>query len=443
VIGEAAFPATFGPGEANETALGSSGTYSGFFARYNPDGTFGYGEVLTETLPSDAVSGAGGTYTMVGSFFGSTTFAAGSPAAVTLTSPYPQGFGVYLATYNSSDLPVWVRMLAAPTTQPGTVDAGQFSIAEHANQYWVSGVWSGQMTFGVGTASATTALASGQWRTFLVRTDAQGTAVTVDTYTSDVSPMRFAKLSGGGLLGQFTFRGAVTLGTGEPNQTSLTSSSTTERDRVDAFFKADGTLDYVIQRPPPLTNELNRFLLPTSDGGFYYTGSFQTLGVLDAGTPQALNLVGTGGTDIVVARYDANRNRLWHRLISGTATSNEFAYHTVPMGDGGLTVVGSYDGACTVSVGESDAEALPPALAGKEDLFVARYDALGSLLFVRRAYGLELDRPHRAAATPDGGLVLAGIHAGPVTFDFCNQSDSTLWVGGEDVFVARYRPGAP
>lgn len=76
--------------------------------------------------------------------------------------------------------------------------------------------------------------------------------------------------------------------------------------------------------------------------------------------------------------------------------------------------------------------------AGEEDIFVARFDQEGELLWVKQAGGAatsnENDRGNAIAVDQQGSVYVAGSYEGPATFDTTTISGA----GKMDLFVARY-----
>ncbi len=71
--------------------------------------------------------------------------------------------------------------------------------------------------------------------------------------------------------------------------------------------------------------------------------------------------------------------------------------------------------------------------AGSGDIYVAKYDADGTLLWVRQAGGGDLDQGFAIASDNSGNVVVTGFFVGTATF-----GDTTLTSTFKDVFIAKY-----
>jgi hypothetical protein len=114
------------------------------------------------------------------------------------------------------------------------------------------------------------------------------------------------------------------------------------------------------------------------------------------------------------------------------------AYGLAVMPDGGAVVAGEFEYSAVFAPATAD-ETTVTAL-GRYDMFVARYDDDGKLLWVRTGGGTGRTRSATVAPMPDGGVAVSGSFAGHATFgtgetnELVVDSDS-----GGGIFIARYR----
>jgi len=159
------------------------------------------------------------------------------------------------------------------------------------------------------------------------------------------------------------------------------------------------------------SSEMNDFHKSTASsdgaGGVFVCG--ETAGSL--GGP---NL---GSLDAWVARVDQSGALLWLRQF-GT-TSWEMAAATAPDGQGGVYVCGETDG----NVGGPS--------AGQEDVWLARFDPAGTLVWARQIGTSKSDIPYAASSDDLGGVYVAGFTQGAL-----HGTNN----GGSDAFVARFAP---
>lgn len=155
-------------------------------------------------------------------------------------------------------------------------------------------------------------------------------------------------------------------------------------------------------------------------GNCYVTGLF--FGVNSLGST---NLVSSGLDDVFVAKYDTNGNLLWARKAGGPGSDEGWAIAVDPAGNAFVT--GLFQE--TANFGNTNLSA-----QGESDLFVAKYDSTGGLVWARRAGGNDFDEGHGVALDAAGNAYLTGYFNGTATFG--SQSLTSFSVSNA-VFVAK------
>jgi hypothetical protein len=135
------------------------------------------------------------------------------------------------------------------------------------------------------------------------------------------------------------------------------------------------------------------------------------------------------GFDIYIAKYDAAGNLLWAKVTSGN--SDEIRPNLVLDGSGNIYVNGAlYDVATNPEFG-----GMPVTVYGNTDMFLAKYDNSGTLLWVKTAGGPGSDYPvgHSIAIDASGNVLVTG------TFEnYCLFGNDTLHsAGNDDVLLAK------
>jgi hypothetical protein len=147
------------------------------------------------------------------------------------------------------------------------------------------------------------------------------------------------------------------------------------------------------------------------------------------------DITAVGNDDIFVARYDANGALQW--VISAGGSGTDKAEGVAVDGDGNVYVTGFFDGDADF---DGDGQSDVTATGGNtdDDIFVAKYDPTGSLLWVNSA-GAQFapETGNDIEITSGGNVVLTGNTAGDTDFDGDGQSDVTS-AGSTDFFVAQY-----
>ena len=174
-----------------------------------------------------------------------------------------------------------------------------------------------------------------------------------------------------------------------------------------AKYDASGTLLWTRQTGS-LRDEVATGVAVDGTGNAYITGyTWGNLGGLDAG--------GGETADIFLAKYDASGTLLWMRQ-TGTAAREEPIGVAVD-GDGNAFITGYTNG----NLGGPN--------AGEIDIFLAKYDPSGTLLWIRQTGTATTDISHGVAVDGAGNAFIAGRTLG-------NLSGPNA--GEFDIFLAKY-----
>jgi hypothetical protein len=160
------------------------------------------------------------------------------------------------------------------------------------------------------------------------------------------------------------------------------------------------------------------------DGTTAATGSYAgdvTFGPTEAGTKTLI----TGG--FFLARYQADGTL--SSAASAVNLNNVFSHGIAATADGGAIVTGDFSSAVTFG------GKLVTAPAGRQDMFLVRYDADGTVPWAVSAGGGTTTSGAAIATFGDGSSVVTGSFTGTVTFGAL----AVLTVGGaQDIFVTRF-----
>lgn len=140
------------------------------------------------------------------------------------------------------------------------------------------------------------------------------------------------------------------------------------------------------------SNEIDRKLVQTSDGGFAIAGYSASYG--------------TGG-DIFLTKCDSSGNISWNKTWGGT--NGEYGYGLVQSSDGGYVVAG-----LTMSFG-----------AGSYDAALIKFDSSGNLAWNKTWGGASIENGHNLALTGDGGYIMSG-------------DTSSFGAGNQDMFLLKF-----
>ncbi len=163
-------------------------------------------------------------------------------------------------------------------------------------------------------------------------------------------------------------------------------------------------------------------------GNVYVTGSFQGSADFNPGGSGG-TLAAAGGTDVFIAKYDANGNYLWAKGISGSDTEHGFGIAVDSTGN--VYVTGTFEGSVDFNPGTGTAML---TAAGSWDAFIAGYDPNGNYLWAKRIGGGGLDQGYGVAVDGTGNVYVTGFFGGVADFD----PGITLIAPFIDAFLARY-----
>jgi len=213
------------------------------------------------------------------------------------------------------------------------------------------------------------------------------------------------------------FSGSATFGT---NMLTSVGSSNLP-DIFLAKYDMAGNLSWVKQAGGSGDDEATA-VAADAKGNVWITGKFAS-----SATFGATNLSGTG-TQIFLARCDSAGNFVWAARAGGA----NLIYGNCGLGvatdsNTNAIVAGYYSG--KASFGNTNVP-----IAGFDDIFGAKYDALGNVSWARAAGGIDLDISYGVAADAAGNPCLAGFYASP-TVNFDNTTLTNT--GARDIFVAK------
>ena len=162
-----------------------------------------------------------------------------------------------------------------------------------------------------------------------------------------------------------------------------------------------------------------------ASGNSYVVGAIQTNGIYPTVTFDAITLTGHGDYDWFIAKYDANGSVVWAKNAGGPA--GDMAYGVALDNSGGIYVTGFFSGTMTV-------DGVTVTSAGLFDIFVAKYDSDGTLVWLKRAGGTGADIAHGIVVDSAGNIAIVGEFQNSASFD----SNSIVALGLGDAFIAKY-----
>jgi len=425
--------ATFGEDETNEQVLTSAGSYDIFIARYDSDGilawakragSFAFDTGLAITTSSD------NSTVVTGSIGGVAAFGQGEANETVLT---PVGYyDIFIARYNPDGTLEWAKCAGG-----ALCDIGYGVATLSNNSTVVTGVFAEEATFGQDEPNQTSMVSAGCHDIFVARYDSDGTLEWAKRAGGTVSEMSngitaFLDDSAvvvGGFLRSSTF------GQDEPNEIVLTSTGLL--DIYIARYNSDGTLAWAKQAGG-LDSDVGKGITKLLDNSTIITGTFHGSSTFGSGEPNETDLNSSGSADIFLARYDSNGMLKWAKSAGGA--SGDDGGYAITMLFGNLVVVtGYFSGSATFGPGETNETILTSA--GDADIFIARYNSAGLLVWAKSAGGVDSDIGNGITTLSDNSTVVTGIFSNTATFGPGEPNKTILTSAGfDDIFIARFAP---
>jgi len=310
---------------------------------------------------------------------------------------------IFLAKYDNNGNFIWVKNFGGFFD-----DAGNDIVSTDGGYTWLAGSFQGIATFG-----GTTLISNGGDDAFLAKFNADG-------------DMQWVRKAGGT---SEDFAHSVTIdiaedaiitgrfqGTAQFGTTNLVTSG--NNDIFLAKYDPIGNLKWV-RKAGGSGNDLGRAVKTDQSQNIYLAGSFE--GNASFGT---LNTASAGLRDAFVAKYDKNGNAQWVRRMGGTAVDNAKALAVDALGNS--YTAGTFRN--SMVLGDKTLTS-----AGANDLYVAKHNTNGYLVWSQQAGGTGADSAMAIALRNDKNLALAGSFNNMVAFGATALTSQ----GGDDAFLVR------
>ncbi|MDD5307776.1 MAG: hypothetical protein PHU25_10690 [Deltaproteobacteria bacterium] len=231
-----------------------------------------------------------------------------------------------------------------------------------------------------------------------------------------------------------SFVDQMTLGKGEPGETTLDAGAWDATAIFLARFREDGRLEwgraFGAYKGVSLDTIYGSYvsdIVVLDDGSLAVIGHFEDGTVFGQGEPTETTLEAWHemGGDGFVARYEADGSFAWVRHLKGLAClPGDYGgpCFGAALEGGNLVVVGAFEGEATIANGRPDAVTVSGP--ENEDLTLAGFGPKGDLLWTRTmGRSPSMESIHAVKSTGDGGFFISG------KFEKRNKSDDTTTLG--------------
>jgi len=434
ITGDFAGSATFGGGEPNEVTLDSAGQIDIFVARYNPDGTLawarsaggpGYDEGVAVTVLSD------NSVVVTGEFQDTAIFGLGDPMEASLVSK--GGYDIFVARYLPNGTISWAR------SGGGAAWDGGYGIDVLSDDSVViTGYFGGSAVFGDSEPNETTLISEGEDDIFIARFGFDGSLMWAKSQggTYYDSGYGISALPDDSTVAIGYFMNTATFGQGDPNQTELVAVG--EEDLYIAHYNPDGSIDWA--KPAGGTGSEGCFgIAPLDDNSVVVTGMFGGTATFGEGEPGEVTLTATGNNEMFIAHYNPDGTLAWAKRAGGSGSDR--GEGVAVLSDSTTVVTGVYTDSATFGEGEQNEVTLTTTLSSMNEIFNARYDLNGMLLWAKSEGGNDDDEGNGIVSLSDDSFVITGYFNDGATFGAGESEQLTIIGAGEsDAFVARFLP---
>ena len=175
-----------------------------------------------------------------------------------------------------------------------------------------------------------------------------------------------------------------------------------------------------------------------SDDSTVVTGLFAGSATFGQGEPNQTILTSSGGVGISMARYNSDGTLAWAKSALGNSNYN-YIFSITSLSDDSIVLAGWFNDSIIFAPGESNQTTL--VSNGNTDIFIARYNSNGTLVWVKQAGGTSDDHGLGITTLSDDTTVVTGTFGESATFGAGESNQTNLDSAGYyDVFIARYRP---
>lgn len=380
--------------------LVSNGEADMFIAKYNSKGDLMWakkGGGISEDVGRALVTDSNGNIYVTGHFKNIATF-----ESLTLTSN--GGSDIFIAKYSSNGDLVWIKSAGGVGN-----DSGKGICIDSNGNVYITGYFYGGATFNTNIISAI-----GNDDVFVAKYDNDGQFQGVISGGSTIydEGTDIAIDSNGIIYVTGFFQGTAFFGSN-----IITSSNGS----VDIFLlKIQPTFNYVysIKTFGGTGNDYSSSLKIDNNNNLFLTGSFKNTATFDY-----LSVTSSGYNDVFIAKFT---NWIVEWVRKGGGSFDDVGKGIYFDSDGNIYVTGSYQGNAIFSN-------ITLKAGTDQNIFVLKYDGLGSLLWAERAGGPLDDDSFGIAIDTNKNIYVTGYFQGNATWGTTNSISS----GGKDFYISR------
>ena len=345
----------------------------------------------------------------------------------TLTNVNPNNdtFDIYLVKYTPNGNVLWAKSAGGRSWDWGRAVTTDLL----GNVYLVGDFWSDSITFGNTVLTNHNNVAEGI--VFLVKYDSTGNVLwarsagkTVNQAASTVSTDILGNVYIGGIFQSDTIIfGATTLRNAD---TTINATS----DIFLAKYDSSGNVLWA-KRAGGNSDDYINSIKSNAIGEVYVAGYFQSDSIIFGTTILRNTDTMNNTSDIFLVKYDSSGNVVWAK--SEGRNQNDCAYSLSLDGSQNIYICGTFQSQ-TISF---DSYTLANSGTNTDDIFIAKYDSVGNVIWVKPAGGTDNDEAISISTDAYGYVYLTG-HFFSSTITFGNMVLTNTNSGTTDIFITKY-----
>jgi hypothetical protein len=399
------YPITFG-----SIILTNAGGDDIFIAKYDGAGNVIWAKRAGGTdydLANSISNDANGNVYVAGNFR-STSMTLGTNILINAGSSFTKD--IFIAKYDSSGIILWAKRMGGASDDYGL----SVSAASYGNIYLTGSFQSSTIAF-----DSTTLTNAGLYDIFIAKYDSTGNAL-------------WAKNDGGtdydyayGVAAD-AWGNAYVTGKFKSSSIIFDSTTVTNAGGFDIFIAKYNSFGNILwaRSVGGAMDDCGRSVSTDAEGNLYVVGYFLSSSI----TFGSITLTNAGGNDIFIVKYDGNGNVLWAKSAGGT--DYDYAQSVSTDGNGNVYVTGSF-GSSSIMFGSTG---LTNPNVGWDNIFIAKYDSTGTVLWAKSAGGTNYDDAYGISVDTLGNAYVAGSYVSPsITFGTSTLTNS----GSNDIYIAK------
>lgn len=423
VAGNFTYSADFDP-NTGITNLTTTGQADVFFAKYNSVGELiwakNVGGIFVDDVFSIAVDGNNNIY--ITGYFNDTADFDPNAGITNLTSA--GNYDVFFAKYNSSGELIWAKSIGGTN-----YDNGLGIAVDGTGNVYISGYFSGVVDFDPGTG-ITNLTSAGSYDAFFAKYNSSGDLVwakNIGGANDDIGYNIIVDASGGIYVTGY-FEGTADF---DPNSgtTNLTSKGL-----FDVFFAKYNSLGALVwaKHVGGTSSERGIDIAVDAGGNVYVSGYFEGTADFDPDTGTTA-LTSAGNYDVFFAKYNSGGALDWSKRMGG-AFEDQATSIAVDVG-GNVYLSGYFSGTADF---DPNAGITNLTSTGNSDVFFAKYDSSGAIVWAKNVGGTFNDQANSLAIDGGSNIYITGSFYHSADFDPDAGTVELIGNGVDDIFFAKY-----